>query len=49
MTVKKRSLIAVISLSALLSGCGQKGPLFLPDAPPPQPTTTEPESEPKQN
>jgi predicted small lipoprotein YifL len=28
------ALIALVAVSALLTGCGQKGPLFLPDETP---------------
>nr|WP_298146609.1 lipoprotein [uncultured Pseudomonas sp.] len=35
------ALIALVAISTLLAGCGQKGPLFLPDESQPAPAQTE--------
>ena len=35
------ALIALVAVSTLLSGCGQKGPLFLPEESKPAPAQTE--------
>jgi predicted small lipoprotein YifL len=35
------ALIALVAISTLLAGCGQKGPLFLPEESQPAPAQTE--------
>ena len=35
------ALIALVAISTLLAGCGQKGPLFLPQESQPAPAQTE--------
>ena len=35
------ALIALVAVTTLLAGCGQKGPLFLPEESQPAPTQTE--------
>lgn len=35
------ALIALVAVSTLLAGCGQKGPLFLPEESKPAPAQTE--------
>ena len=40
------ALFSVVALSALLAGCGQKGPLFLPEESASAPAQVEPVAEP---
>lgn len=42
------ALIAMLAVSTLLTGCGQKGPLFLPEESQPVPAQAEPAAEPAQ-
>lgn len=42
------ALIAMLAVSTLLAGCGQKGPLFLPEESQPVPAQAEPAAEPAQ-
>jgi predicted small lipoprotein YifL len=42
------ALIAMLAVSTLLVGCGQKGPLFLPEESQPVPAQAEPAAEPAQ-
>lgn len=35
------ALIALVAISTLLAGCGQKGPLYLPEESKPAPAQTE--------
>lgn len=35
------AFVAMLAVSALLAGCGQKGPLYLPEASQPAPAQTE--------
>jgi len=40
------ALFTVVALSTLLAGCGQKGPLYLPEESAPAPVQAEPAAEP---
>jgi predicted small lipoprotein YifL len=42
------ALFTVVAISTLLAGCGQKGPLFLPEESAPVPAQAEPAAEPAQ-
>ncbi|MFP6848244.1 MAG: lipoprotein [Pseudomonas sp.] len=42
------ALFTVVAISTLLAGCGQKGPLFLPEESQPVPAQAEPAAEPAQ-
>jgi predicted small lipoprotein YifL len=42
------ALFTVVALSSLLAGCGQKGPLFLPEEAAPVQVQAEPAAEPAQ-
>jgi predicted small lipoprotein YifL len=42
------ALFTVVAISTLLAGCGQKGPLFLPEESAPAPAQAEPAAEPAQ-
>ncbi|MBU4612082.1 lipoprotein [Achromobacter sp. GG226] len=37
--VRPTRIVAALCLCTLLAACGQKGPLFLPEPPPPAPET----------
>ncbi|MES2819114.1 MAG: lipoprotein [Pseudomonadota bacterium] len=39
------ALIALVAVTTLLAGCGQKGPLFLPEPPAPAEQSAQPDAE----
>jgi predicted small lipoprotein YifL len=45
--MKTCKLLIFLLLGSVLAGCGQPGPLYLPDKPPPIHVEPEPETEPE--